>query len=76
MTGAFYHVSLGINRRLIKAQSTLGVHDPVILAVPDQHRTFELACPPLKCVVRKFLPGIGEVFGPDDPSHALLNRGK
>jgi len=71
---ALHHVPLGILSRLIEAQGPRRIHDPVVLAVSNQHGSFDFFRSSLAQVVfAELLSRVGQIFRADDPAHAFLN---
>src|SRR5580698_11101949 len=74
MARAFHHFAFRIHRRLIQPESSLRVHNAVILAIADQHWAFDAIGSTLHVVFRELLPGVRQIARSDDPAHPLLDR--
>jgi hypothetical protein len=74
VTESVEHLPPGIDRRLIEAAGALRIHDPIVAAVADEERAFDLVGAAVQRVVAKFFPRVGEIARADDPPDAILNR--
>ena len=74
MTRIGPHLPVRVDGRVVKIERALWIHNSIRTTVANQHRALDVLRDAVEIVVGKLTPRCGQIFGTDNPAHAILNR--